>query len=57
MVRRGDELVHDEVMKDMAQLYLADAAEEDVDGRCLELRKLWLADDRYRLTGLLDDGR
>ena len=49
------ELVHDEVMKDMAQLYLADEDEEDVDGRCLELRKLWMADDRSQLTGLRDD--
>ena len=30
-------------MKDMAQLYLADADEEDEDGGCLELRKLWMA--------------
>ena len=28
---------------------------EYVDGRCLELRKLWLADDRYQLKGLLED--
>ena len=42
-------------MKDMAQLYLADEDAEDVDGRCLELRTLWLADDRYQLTGLLGD--
>ena len=32
---------HDEAMKDMAQLYLADTDEEDEDGGCLELRKLW----------------
>ena len=29
-------------MKDMVQLYLADADEEDEDGGCLELRKLWM---------------
>ena len=33
-------------MKDMAQLYLADADEEDEDGGCLELRKLWMGDGR-----------
>ena len=38
---------------------LANEDAEDVDGRCLELRKLWLADDRYQLKGLglLDDGK
>ena len=34
-------LGHDEGMKNMAQLYLADEDAEDVDGGCLELRKLW----------------
>ena len=31
-----------DTLKDMAQLYLADADEEDEDGGCLELRKLWM---------------
>ena len=35
------ELGHDEGMKNMAQLYLADEDAGDVDGGCLELRKLW----------------
>ena len=39
--RRWLELGHDEGMKNMAQLYLADEDAEDVDGGCLELRKLW----------------
>ena len=39
----------------MAQLYLADEDAEDVDGRCLELRKRWMADDHYQLMGLHAD--